>query len=115
MLSLNSCVVDEAIYRTEYFGHLFRGALKRLSVGDIKRVGFDPRVDLADCPKCFDSPSRYYDSGALAGECLGKPSANSGAATGDEAAFTRECHGSKADASLEAYLRSSIETFEVKS
>jgi hypothetical protein len=94
VLSLNSRIVDEAIHGTELFGHLFRGALERHSVGDIEGVGFDTRVSLADFPEGFDAPSRYYDSGALAGERLGEPSANSGAATGYEAAFAGKCHGS---------------------
>jgi hypothetical protein len=93
VLSLNAGIVDEAIHGTEPIGHLFCGALKRQSVGDIQGVGFDNRVSLADLPKGIDAPSRNYDSGALACERHSKPSANSGAATGDEAAFAGKCHG----------------------
>jgi hypothetical protein len=87
VLSLNSGIVDEAIHSTELIGHLFRGAHKRRPIGDIERVGLDTRVSLADLPKGFDAPSRNYDSSTLTSERHCKPSANSGAATGYEAAF----------------------------
>ena len=93
MHSLNAGIVDEAIHGSEFFGHLFRRALKRQSVGDIEGIGFDTRVGLADFPKGFDAPSRYYDSCALASERHCKTSADSGAATGYEAAFAGKCHG----------------------
>jgi hypothetical protein len=95
VLSLNSRVVDEAIHGTEIFWYLFRGALKRRTVRDIKRIGLNTRVGLADFPKGLDTPSRYYDPGALASERLCEPSANSGTATGDEAAFAGKFHAFK--------------------
>jgi hypothetical protein len=93
--SLHSGIVDEAIHGAESVGHLFCCADERRSVGDIEGIGLDSRVGFADLPKGLGAPSRNYDSGALASECFGKPSANSGTAPGYEAAFAGKCHGSR--------------------